>query len=322
MNILGSVVQGRTLLDRIKTVEWKTAIAVLIPLELRFFYLLRRLFRAQELAVLDKVSRMRFPSISGGEVHRIMPEGGLGVLIEASVIVPEFKLSEQEIEYVLNAIFPVEDWQKRMQKEVLPFLLVGLETSGQRIFDKVKVDRTFTQANPHYREAIRSKVIQFSGFVTGETRAKLNRIIKPILLQGGPTEDVRRSIQAAVSAAFESSARGTAPRARMIARTEIASAHNAASNEAMRESGVVLYKEWRTSRDLKVRLSHQLADGQIVRMGQLFRLIDPAVSRTSFLEYPGDFVHGAGPEEIINCRCVVLPSRAPVTEEPEKVLVE
>jgi SPP1 gp7 family putative phage head morphogenesis protein len=84
-------------------------------------------------------------------------------------------------------------------------------------------------------------------------------------------------------------------RADTIARTEVVSASNAAAVEGFRQSGVVKGKQWLTVQDGSARDSHAAIDGQEVALGELFGNGLPA---------PG--VAGP-PEEVINCRCTVLP---------------
>jgi HK97 family phage portal protein len=84
-------------------------------------------------------------------------------------------------------------------------------------------------------------------------------------------------------------------RAERIARTEVISASNAGSFEAMKKTGVER-KEWLSSRDEKVRETHQELDGQEQPIDQPF-----ISSEGAALMYPGD---PNGPaSEIVQCRC-------------------
>lgn len=88
-------------------------------------------------------------------------------------------------------------------------------------------------------------------------------------------------------------------RAQRIARTEVISASNAGSWAHYRESGVVAQKEWLTAQDERVRDAHADAEGQMVDLD------DPFVVDGEELEFPGD--PNGSPENIINCRCTILP---------------
>lgn len=97
-------------------------------------------------------------------------------------------------------------------------------------------------------------------------------------------------------------------RAITIARTESLSAVNAARFEAFRQSleatGIDptrAVKEWRSSRDNRVRDQHVSLDGQRTMIDQPF--IAPNGDR---LLVPGDRTLGARPANIVNCRCNAL----------------
>lgn len=66
-------------------------------------------------------------------------------------------------------------------------------------------------------------------------------------------------------------------------------------------NGLVQRKTWVTAGDDDVRESHEDADGLTVGIDDLFQV------GFSLLEYPGDTSHGAGTEEIANCRCSMFP---------------
>lgn len=92
-----------------------------------------------------------------------------------------------------------------------------------------------------------------------------------------------------------------------IARTESLASLHAAQDEAYRQavdSGAVtatqVRRTWRSAHDLRVRHSHSVLDGESVGLDGIF--VSPSGAR---MRFPGDTSLGAGPEEIINCRCLV-----------------
>jgi SPP1 gp7 family putative phage head morphogenesis protein len=86
-------------------------------------------------------------------------------------------------------------------------------------------------------------------------------------------------------------------RAEMIARTETHGAANYGSQEAAKQTGLPLAREWLAAADDRTRETHREANGQVVGMDDTFRVGD------SDLAFPGD---PSGPgEEVINCRCAV-----------------
>lgn len=54
---------------------------------------------------------------------------------------------------------------------------------------------------------------------------------------------------------------------------------------------------WDCMMDGKERDDHHEADGQVIDIGGLFKVGD------SLMRFPRDFMYGAGPEQIVNCRC-------------------
>jgi uncharacterized protein with gpF-like domain len=88
----------------------------------------------------------------------------------------------------------------------------------------------------------------------------------------------------------------TASRAKTIARTESASVITGATFETYREAGVQ-GKSWITAGDGEVRESHVECEAQgVIPLNQKF---------INGLAHPGD--PGGGPEEVINCRCGLIP---------------
>lgn len=88
-------------------------------------------------------------------------------------------------------------------------------------------------------------------------------------------------------------------KARRIARTEVQGAVEGGSQAAAAEiaavTGEQMYKQWLATSDERTRRSHSVADGQIVRIEDKFRV------GGSSLEHPAD--PRGRDKEIINCRC-------------------
>jgi SPP1 gp7 family putative phage head morphogenesis protein len=87
-------------------------------------------------------------------------------------------------------------------------------------------------------------------------------------------------------------------RAERIARTETISAANAGGLEAMRQTGVET-KEWLSSKDDKVRPTHEELDGKQVGIGDAF-----LSSSGAQLQFPGD--PAAPAAEVVQCRCTLI----------------
>lgn len=88
-----------------------------------------------------------------------------------------------------------------------------------------------------------------------------------------------------------------AARAGLIARTETHGAANNGANEAARETGLQLRREWISSEDERTRDSHDMGLIEIVGMDEPFDV------GGELLQYPGD--PNGPPGETINCRCAI-----------------
>lgn len=86
-------------------------------------------------------------------------------------------------------------------------------------------------------------------------------------------------------------------RANMIARTETHGAANYGSDEAAKQTGLPLTREWISAQDERTRETHRAANGTTAPMDGRFKV------GNAELAFPGD---PEGPaEEVINCRCTV-----------------
>jgi hypothetical protein len=88
-----------------------------------------------------------------------------------------------------------------------------------------------------------------------------------------------------------------AHRAETVARTEVLTASNLASDVAARATGVAQKKEWIATPDERTRDDHRDADDQVVAMDE------PFVVGGHQLMFPGDTSLGAPAGQIIQCRC-------------------
>lgn len=91
-------------------------------------------------------------------------------------------------------------------------------------------------------------------------------------------------------------------KAARIARTETMGALNGGSYSGAQawseDSGEVQYGQWLATSDERTRLSHQVADGQVVRLGE------PFIVGGAPLTHPG--MPGGPAHEVIQCRCTQL----------------
>lgn len=85
-------------------------------------------------------------------------------------------------------------------------------------------------------------------------------------------------------------------RAMLIAENEANSFENYVEYREAAKSGRTK-KRWLTENDEKVRLTHELAEGQTVDIDGLFLIGD------SLMRFPMDTMYDPDPQETINCRC-------------------
>ena len=135
---------------------------------------------------------------------------------------------------------------------------------------------------------IREKTIHLSGQVTNTTKEKLRSLLVDASLEEWTVSQTSRNIESM----FGDFSR---VRSLTIARTEIVGANNGAAIEGYRQSEVVRQKEWLTQIDGLERDSHNAINGEVVALSARF---------SNGLKAPG--VDGPA-EEVINCRCAVLP---------------
>ena len=151
----------------------------------------------------------------------------------------------------------------------------------------------FNLFEPNILRAVEDRL----GFFTDKVNESTSQLLKNALdegLQGGESiSDIGKRIDKIFNYSEDF-------RSKRIAQTEVIGATNSGQIRAYDEAGVK-EKEWLTARDEKVRDSHQI-DGQVVNLHQSF-----TTKSDTKLQYPGDRSAGAPPEEVINCRCTVVP---------------
>jgi SPP1 gp7 family putative phage head morphogenesis protein len=187
--------------------------------------------------------------------------------------------------------------------EVAPIVTDIYEEVAGVIFSKVGLDRASLPSAGFERQVARLTArVEDMGV---DVARKVGRELAAGTQRGESVDDLAGRVRGA----FDSSAY----RARTIARTEVVSATNGASDDAAHvahANGVPMRKQWLATRDSRTRPTHVAADGQTVAMDQEFSV------GSSTLRYPGD-PNGAA-EEVVNCRCTTLyvPLDVPTDETP------
>lgn len=168
---------------------------------------------------------------------------------------------------------------------------------GQAALAEVGVDELFVR-DPEIVRYIERTALQRSKLIAGTAKEELRRVLIEANLEGMTL----RQVESAIATLFDRK-RFEAAR---IARTETTSAYNFATFMAWEQSEVVESKEWVAILDDATRESHADLDGERVGMDSFF---------SNGLMYPGD--PGGDAEEIVNCRCALLPT----VEAPTRYIV-
>ncbi len=174
----------------------------------------------------------------------------------------------------------------------------AIQTAGQQLFDEVGFEKSWKPPVDDVSEFLRNRRNLLAN-VPDEVHAEIMQSIEQGLQHG----ESRKELMSRISAAFDEIGRA---RAETIANTETAAAFNFSRDKAMREAGVT-HKRWLHSMSPLIkepRPTHLEADGQTVPIDEPFD-----VGGVQFMR-PADDSLGAGPEDIINCHCVAIPTEA------------
>lgn len=136
--------------------------------------------------------------------------------------------------------------------------------------------------------------------ITNITKKDAQRVINRILSENmnEPVGDISRKL---VSGLKKEGGELAKYRARVIARTEVATASNIGQHigaeSAANETGVSMQKVWLATMDSRVRDTHYQMNGTVLEMNELFTVNGDKMNT------PGD--PSASAENVINCRCAL-----------------
>lgn len=181
-------------------------------------------------------------------------------------------------------IYNEKEAKKAMRKDAKPIITGVLADQAKREITRLGLGIDFDVTNPEVVKWIDAKVFKFADEVEKTTREELRIALREGLKQGDSIDDIEKRIETVFSMA-----RGH--RTERIARTETISASNNGTFSAYKQSKVVDEKQWISTRDEKVRPSHQI-DGEKTGIDDKF---------SNGLMFPGD--PDGGPGEVCNCRC-------------------
>jgi hypothetical protein len=196
------------------------------------------------------------------------------------------------VDHYHDAIMAV--WRARQHAAAVEMARHTLRGLGQ--IEKAAPETKFLSLIDIATSAITNWLAEFGGEQVRKITDGTKRIIRRALVKGNELNEPPRVLAKRIreDVGGEIGLR----RARTIARTETHAAANVGSDVAATATGLVLEDEWGSTEDHRTRPTHAAADGQRVPHGR------PFIVGGFPLRFPGD--PDGPPQEIINCRCVVL----------------
>jgi SPP1 gp7 family putative phage head morphogenesis protein len=189
-----------------------------------------------------------------------------------------------------EAVFDAQHWQDETARVAAQLYRSIATVAGTSIADKLGT--AFSIHADRVARFIRDRAQRVAQQVTATTFDAIREQLNAGVAEGESIPQLAKRIRHLFQVASDT-------RARTIARTEVISAYNGASEATVASYGadVVGGKEWIATHDTRTREDHRHADGQIKGMAEPF--IVGGVPMT----YPGDPI--APPGEVVNCRCTI-----------------
>lgn len=185
-------------------------------------------------------------------------------------------------------LFVLDDETGKLKRISRAHFKEAVRKGGKAVWTEVGADGDFDPETDATQKRVEYQLRELSG-VNETTRDALEKQIIAGLSNGeSPIEIAQR-----IKDYYDSVSTG---RATTIARTEVAKAYNGARWDAMKQLNI-RGAEWFSANDEKVRDGHDI-DGEFAVLGEKF---------SNGLLYPND-PSGAA-ENVINCRCVVVPAK-------------
>lgn len=192
-------------------------------------------------------------------------------------------------EQIKAAIFDSKSWGKRLSSLEHVVYVDAAKQGVESAIQQLGGNFAFDVVDPRVVDVINQREVKLA-----KVSDTVNKLVEKTLQRGVENGETISQLQDRLKPYFNQLA---GSRSLMVARTEIAGATNSARNLVYQEEGVES-TQWITARDEAVRDSHAELDGDEAPVGTPF---------ANGLLYPGD--PAGPPEEVINCRCVAIPSR-------------
>ena len=274
-----------------------------------FFRGMVRWFREQEREVLRRV---RSGYVQGG-----LREGLQVADLTFDQVEEAERFGQRSVPYIQKAVelgaqgfFSMYGFRMKPQKGTF-----GAEE--KKVQPRPRIEPTFDMDDPGTVAFIREASFDFWDDVHRNTKTDLIRELGEGMRAGETNRDIQRRVQGV----FDGTTRGSAPRARMIARTEVNGAVNGGAWQAGLQSDVVDRKQWLSARDGDVRttpFNHRISE--IVKIKEVFTGTGEA------MRFPGDPRGSVGNRVRCRCSAVMLAYEVPEVEvavperrEPETI---
>jgi HK97 family phage portal protein len=200
----------------------------------------------------------------------------------------DFDALKREIRKLYGKRGPVLDvWEEEFEAVVRTAFRAGIQRVGG-------VGAIITVNSPTVEQAIRMQTTRLAELITEETARQVLAAMRASEVAGLTIGETAKLIQASVFGEQMTDTRAT-----RIARTENSNATNRGAWMQAEEAGIYRSKEWLAFDDKETRDSHS------ANMGLGIVPMDFAYSgeKGASLQFPGD--PSGGPEDVINCRCVL-----------------
>jgi HK97 family phage portal protein len=189
---------------------------------------------------------------------------------------------------IMGEVYGADAYSREMSRGAKKYLRVMLQLSGEAA--AAEFEGSFSVMNPRVLDWLGKRTEKFGKGVTDTIARDITRELQEAYNNSETIAQVKERIQHVFDVADA--------RATTIARTEMVGASNQGALEGYKQSGVVEQVEWLASFDEVTRETHAMASGQVVNLGENFKV------GADEMPAPGQ---GSDPAENCNCRCTILP---------------
>lgn len=166
-------------------------------------------------------------------------------------------IKDLKVAGAVGAWFDMEKWNRQLQDLTLPFIRATFFSGGKRQIAKLVKDRPFNELDPAIYDALQNRSGKMV-HINATTIKLIRNTIADGIEAGEGTTDIRKRITSLFNNNFSK------VRAERISRTETIWAHNAGTQAAYEQSGVVRAKRWITAFDDRLCEFCRPMDGKII----------------------------------------------------------